>query len=193
MARSGWAITDSKLHAQRSNCKHQVHYQKGQDHSIAFTLDCKFHQDCIYSCPYSTQLMGLGSWQEAGLGPSPHCLASRWEGTQESCPLGSAHHTTLFSPSRELELSSTLGFWCLPPIHFSGFQVPRCFWKLGTNPRVQLVGRWCPVASRGNAGETVTQWKKTRMQGRRRRQRKSRSELNSLIQKKVCLSSSLLF
>lgn len=108
----------------------QVHYQKGQDHSITFTLDCKFHQDCIYSCLYSTQLMGLGSWQEAGLGPSPHCLGSRWEGTQESCPLGPAHHTTLFSPSRELGLSSTLGFWRLPPIHFSGFQVPRCFWKL---------------------------------------------------------------
>lgn len=84
MTRSGWAVADSELHTHRSSCKYQVHYQKGQAHSITFTLDCKFHQDCIYSCLYSTQLMGLGSWQERGrVGTitTPHCSASGWEGT----------------------------------------------------------------------------------------------------------------
>lgn len=51
---------------------------KGRLRALLLILDCKFHRDCIYSCPCSTQ--HDGAWllirQEARLRPSWHCLVS---------------------------------------------------------------------------------------------------------------------
>lgn len=122
MARSGWGTTDSELRNTDPNANTKSITRKGRLRALLSPWIVNSTRIAsTHGCTVPSSWDLAPDRREARLGPPPHRLASGWEGTQESCPLGPAHHTTLFSPSRELGLSSTQRFWCLPPTHFNGF------------------------------------------------------------------------